>query len=206
VNARGQVQRGGAGPDTGFFRTGVRPAPEDIGSGDRDDFGNPFSATVQQNPSTSVDGTFKTPGLRNIEFTGPYFHNGGAATLEQTIDFYSRGGDFPAGPNVGRGIRPLNLSDSDRAALVAFLKALTDDRVRFERAPFDHPELCVSAGQIESVDPSSAFSALDKWVGIPAVGRNGNTVPLQTCDELLRGVGSDGSRAHTLTDGCGVVF
>jgi cytochrome c peroxidase len=204
VQARGEVQRGGAGPDTGFFRTGVRPAAEDMGSADRDDFGNPFSATVLHNGAAVVDGTFKTPGLRNIEFTGPYFHNGGAATLEQTVEFYSRGGDFPAGPNVGRGLRALNLSDDERAALVAFLKALTDDRVRFERAPFDHPELCVSAGHAASVDPSSSFSATDKWVGIPAVGRNGNAVPLQTFDELLRGVGADGSRAHTLTDACTV--
>jgi cytochrome c peroxidase len=204
VTARGQVQRGGAGPDQGFFRTGVRRTEEDIASGDRDDFGNPFSATVAQNPNAIVDGTFKTPGLRNIEFSGPYFHNGGAATLEQAIDFYSRGGDFPDGPNVGRGLRVLNLSADDRAALVAFLKALTDDRVRFERAPFDHPELCVSAGHMEAVDPASSFSAEDKWVGIPAVGRNGNAVPLQTFDELLRGVGSDGSRAHTLTDACTV--
>jgi hypothetical protein len=99
-------------------------------------------------------------------------------------------------------LRALNLNDDERASLVAFLKALTDDRVRFERAPFDHPELCVSAGHSESVDPASSFSAADRWVGIPAVGRNGNAVPLQTLDELLRGVGADGSRAHTLTDAC----
>jgi cytochrome c peroxidase len=211
VSAAGEVQRGGAGPDTGFFRTGVRPAAEDIGSADRDDFGQPFSATVAQNPSAVVDGTFKTPGLRNVEFTGPYFHNGGQATLEQVIDFYSRGGDFPAGPNVGRGLRTLNLSAGDRAALVAFMKSLTDDRVRFERAPFDHPELCVSAGhpesspdvlQMQTADGASSFSAQDKWVGIPAVGRAGNAIPLQTFDELLRGVGADGTRAHSLTDAC----
>jgi hypothetical protein len=204
VTARGEVQRGGAGPDQGFFRTGVRPAAEDMGSADRDDFGNPFSATIAQNPGAVVDGTFKTPGLRNIEFTGPYFHNGGAATLEQALEFYSRGGDFPDGPNVGRGLRALNLSDTERAALVAFLKALTDDRVRFERAPFDHPELCVSAGHSDSVEPGSSFSAADKWVGLPAVGRGGNAVPLQTFDELLRGAGTDGSRAHALTDSCTV--
>jgi hypothetical protein len=45
---------------------------------------------------------------------------------------------------------------------------------------------------------------VDKWAGIPAVGRNGNAVPLQTFDELLRGLGADGSRAHTLTEVCTV--
>jgi hypothetical protein len=37
------------------------------------------------------------------------------------------------------------LSTTDGAALVAFLKPLSDDRVRYERAPFDHPELCRAA-------------------------------------------------------------
>jgi hypothetical protein len=205
---------GGPGVDIGFFRTGVRPAVEDIGLGGTDDFGNPFSLAVSRNPNAqpAVNGVFKTPSLRNVEITGPYFHNGGQATLEQVVDFYSRGGDFPQ-PAVGRGIRRLNLSQTDRAALVAFLKALTDDRVRYERAPFDHPELCVPAGQMEAVpsglqpqstDARFALSAADKWAGIPAVGAQGNSVPLQTFEELLAGVGNDGSRAHTLTDACTV--
>jgi hypothetical protein len=200
--------------DEGFFRTGVRPAADDIALGGTDDFGNPLSVAVARNPNAqqNVNGVFKTPALRNVEFTGPYFHNGGQATLDQVVDFYSRGGDFPQG-NVGRGIRRLNLSASDRTALVAFLRALSDDRVRFERAPFDHPELCVPAGAMEAIpsglqpqssDARFGLSAADKWAGIPAVGRQGNTVPLQTFDELLAGVGNDGSRAHTLTDACSI--
>jgi hypothetical protein len=187
---------------------------EDIGLAGTDDFGNPLSLAVARNPNVQapVNGVFKTPALRNVEMTGPYFHNGGQATLEQVVDFYSRGGDFPQ-PAVGRGIRRLNLSQTDRAALVAFLKALTDDRVRYERAPFDHPELCVPAGQMEAIpsglqpqstDARFALSAADKWAGIPAVGAQGNAVPLQTFEELLAAIGNDGSRAHTLTDACGV--
>ena len=41
----------------------------------------------------AVDGAFKTSTLRNVELTGPYFHNGGQATLEQVVQFYNRGGD-----------------------------------------------------------------------------------------------------------------
>jgi hypothetical protein len=41
-------------------------------------------------------GNFKAPQLRNVELTGPYFHNGGKLTLRQVVDFYARGGDFPA--------------------------------------------------------------------------------------------------------------
>ena len=159
----------------------------------------------------SVQGLFKTPGLRNVEFTGPYMHNGGQSTLEQVVDFYARGGDFPGGGNLGPGIGNKNFTTADRAALVAFLKALTDDRVRYERAPFDHPELCVTVGQkqvnatslmLDSSDPQFTISAADNWLGIPAVGKGGNAAPLQTFEELLQGVGADGSRTHSLQDSC----
>ncbi len=35
------------------------------------------------------------PNLRNVKFTGPYFHNGDSATLRQVVEFYTRGGNFP---------------------------------------------------------------------------------------------------------------
>jgi uncharacterized protein (TIGR03437 family) len=161
----------------------------------------------------SARGRFKTPGLRNVEFTGPYFHNGGQATLEQVMEFYNRGGDFAPNASNGPDIRPLVLSARDQADMVEFLKALTDDRVRFERAPFDHPELCVPDGHMQAGGPASlrpngnpafAMSAADRWVGIPAVGRNGNSVPLQTFEELLAGTGADGSRAHHMSDACAI--
>ena len=215
---RGPVdrRRNGAGIDTGFFRVGVRPIAEDVGVAADDDFGRPLSVAVAQNAAAraAVNGAFKTPTLRNVELTGPYFHNGGQATLLQVVDFYLRGGDFPDGGNLGPGIRRRNLSASDRRALVAFLHSLTDDRVRFERAPFDHPELCVSLGHVEAVpnelrpdasDPRFPLSAADRWAAIPAVGKNGNQTPLQTFEELLAGIGNDGSRAHTLTDACTIV-
>src|SRR4051812_49340166 len=64
-----------AGGETGFHNIGVR---------------SPGAAPGLANAA------FKTPGLRNVELTGPYFHNGGKATLRQVVDFYSIGGDFPA--------------------------------------------------------------------------------------------------------------
>ena len=214
---RGPTQGGRNGPtrDTGFFRIGVRPIAEDAGLGADDDFGQPLSiaATLRAAARDSVQGTFKVPGLRNVELTGPYFHNGGQATLEQVVLFYNRGGDFPQGGNLGPGIRRRNLDAGDRQALVAFLKSLTDDRVRFERAPFDHPELCVPAGHDESAllglmpapfDHRFPFSAADRWAALAAVGRNGNTVPLQTFEELLAGIGADGSRAHAMNESCGI--
>jgi uncharacterized protein (TIGR03437 family) len=201
-----------SGRDTGYFYIGVRPIAEDLGLGALDGFGKPLSATfpVDDSPG-SARGRVKTPGLRNVEFTGPYFHNGGQATLGQVMEFYNRGGDFPVNPHNGPDIRPLNLSPQDQADLVRFMKALTDDRVRYERAPFDHPELCVPDGHVQAAggstlqpdgNPAFSMSAADRWVGIPAVGRNGNTAPLQSFEELLAGIGADGSRAHHMSDAC----
>ena len=81
--------RNGVGPDTGFFRTGVRPIAEDVGLGADNDLGTPMSLAVAESaaPRQIVNGIFKTPGLRNVEFTGPFFHNGGQATLEHVVDF-----------------------------------------------------------------------------------------------------------------------
>lgn len=204
---------GGLAEDTGFFRIGVRPNNEDPGLGGNDGLngdgqGNPFSEArlAQQDlaepgkfkrllgedpptlnpPLTSTetvtaDGAFKAPGLRNVELTAPYFHNGGQATLEQVVDFYSRGGDFG-------GLPVLNLKPEDKQALVAFLKGLTDERVRNQKAPFDHPQLFVPNGHpgnqnSVTIDPKvktndGTTQATDALLEIPAVGRNGGANPL----------------------------
>jgi cytochrome c peroxidase len=190
----------------GFFRIGVTPISDDIGFGGTDDFGQPFFGSL---PAAAAAGTFKAPSLRNVEFTGPYFHDGSQATLEQVLQFYARNGDFPDGGNLGPGIGNIRLNQGERNAVVAFLKALTDERVRFQRAPFDHPSICVPNGHIEvsagqfATDPGQqGLVAMDKWALVPAVGREGTRVPLQTFEELLNGIGNDGSRANTMTTGC----
>ena len=192
--------------DFGFFRTGVTPLADDAGLNANDGFGQPLFVASRQGQTA---GAFKTSQLRNVELTGPYFHDGGQATLEQVVDFYGRNGDFPQGGNLGPGIGRIRLNATDKTALVAFLKSLTDDRVKYERAPFDHPSLCVPMGQVEiapgvlQVDSNQpALSAADKWALIPASGKGGLSAPLQTWDEFLKGIGSDGSRSHSLTETC----
>jgi cytochrome c peroxidase len=94
-------------------------------------------------------GSFKAAPLREVELTGPYFHNGGKLTLRQVVDFYMRGGDFPLTNATHRDFNMVNqnvevqsnLSEAEKVALVDFLLELTDDRVRFEQAPFDHPQV-----------------------------------------------------------------
>jgi cytochrome c peroxidase len=66
---------------------------------------------------------FKTPSLRNVELTGPYMHDGSITTLKEIIEYYDRGGDYS--PNKSEFIKPLNLSEDEKEALVAFLRSLT---------------------------------------------------------------------------------
>lgn len=67
---------------------------------------------------------FKVPSLRNVELTGPYMHDGSIATLEAVVDHYDGGGT--PHPNKSGLVRPLGLSGEEKAALVAFLRTLTD--------------------------------------------------------------------------------
>jgi cytochrome c peroxidase len=190
--------------DTGFFNIGVRPTTDDPGLGGTDPFGYPLSETrmsqlgksnllgnqfdpqkegsVAPNARTLIDGAFKTPGLRNVEFTGPYFHNGGKATLMQVVDFYNRGGDFVRenAPSTVLPIQPLGLTQTQKEDLVAFLLSLSDERVRYARAPFDHPSICVPDGHEGDhlkVKADRAGQAIDRFRCIDAVGANGSRVP-----------------------------
>lgn len=125
------------GGDVGFHNTGVRPTadnPGRAGSG-------PNGVSFEEISSTFNLGAFKTPHLRNLKLTAPYFHDGDKASLADVVDFYNRGGDF-ANPEKAKRIKPLSLSASDKAALVDFMtNATTDCRVEKEQAPFDHPSL-----------------------------------------------------------------
>jgi cytochrome c peroxidase len=157
---------------SGFENTGVRPMDEDPGVG-------PVAARIAKD--NLLQGAFKTPQLRNVELTGPYFHNGGVATLREVVDFYNRGGDFDS-PNLDSVLkrqaavpREQRLTDEHKHKLISFLLALTDERVRYERAPFDHPELCVPDGQL--VAEQSATS--DAMRCVPAVGASGGTQALR---------------------------
>lgn len=70
----------------------------------------------------SLNGAFKTPGLRNIIYSAPYMHDGSEPTLEAVVRFYNRGGN--GHPNTSKVIQPLNLSEKEILDVVAFLGAL----------------------------------------------------------------------------------
>lgn len=107
-----------ANPD--FKVIGVPEAPDhppDVGR-----------ARIEGGPA--YDHAFKVPTLRNVALTAPYMHNGAFNTLEEVVDFYSKGGGKGAGmdlPNLDDKIRPFSLTDQEKSDLIAFLRALTDE-------------------------------------------------------------------------------
>jgi len=136
--------------DAGHFQTGVRRVNDDLALGGLDPFNNSFGETnlVRNGTITNlvpnaiapfglvpaifrttncnddnVNGTFKAPSLRNVELTGPYFHNGGELSLRQVIDFYNRGGNFQDQREFDPNVHNLNLGTQDKNDLVAFLLA-----------------------------------------------------------------------------------
>jgi cytochrome c peroxidase len=95
----------------GLFNNGAYTAGADTGR--------------QQITGRSGDtGKFKVPGLRNVELTAPYMHDGSLPTLEAVIDHYDRGG--LGDPTTDPQIEPLALTREEKADLLAFLRSLTD--------------------------------------------------------------------------------
>ncbi len=70
-------------------------------------------------------GAFMTPSLNNVALTAPYMHDGSLVTLEDVVEFYAQGGI--RNPNIDVVMVRTQLTDRDRADLVAFLGALTTD-------------------------------------------------------------------------------
>lgn len=75
-------------------------------------------------------GAWVTPTLRELTRTAPYMHNGMLTTLEEVIDFYDAGGGDVS--NRSELLRPLELSDAEKADLVAFLESLSGDEITME--------------------------------------------------------------------------
>lgn len=91
--------------------------------------------------SSSDRGKFKAPTLRNIELTAPYMHDGRFKTLEEVVDFYDSGvvqsseNIDPQMKKSNRGVNgKLGLKPDEKKALVAFLKTLTDEEFKTNKA------------------------------------------------------------------------
>lgn len=104
---------------------------------------DPDLGRYAERPVASMRGAFKTPTLRNIALTAPYFHDGSADTLGAVIEHYASGGAVKS--NLSPNMTELSLSPRERQDLIAFLQALTGRLT----APPDRP------GDGHSPDPSS---------------------------------------------------
>jgi hypothetical protein len=172
--------------DVHFFKRGRRMVMSEESWGHR----KPF---IEDNELMGW-GAFKTPSLRNISLTGPYMHNGRFLTLRQVLDFYEfdnpdlipahainnpdlhpemgRLGLNPDGLILGQGkVNLVQVQDSE--ALLFFLLCLTDERVKYEKAPFDHPSIRIVNG-FDGGDPANVH-----WFEVTSVGADGrgNTPP-----------------------------
>jgi cytochrome c peroxidase len=188
---------GGRWHDIGFHNIGVRPTDDDMGIAASDpsglaslsvaqlaSMGQVSGTQVPAGAPVSVGGAVKTPSLRNVELTAPFFVNGGQATLGQVVDFYSHRGDFPSAdmdPNLERA----SFGPLDKIAVVAFLKSLTDERVRSQSAPFDHPSITVPNGGTVTNGVLT-----EQTITIPATGAGGGAPMAKFCDSLAGGPSS----------------
>ena len=82
-------------------------------------------------------GAFKTPTIRNVALTGPYMHDGSQATLEEVVEWYDKGGH--PNPHLSDKIKPLALTEQEKADLVEFMRACTGPTptVETSRLPAD---------------------------------------------------------------------
>lgn len=88
---------------------------------------NPDLGRYAQRPLKLMKGAFKTPTLRDINRTAPYFHDGSAKTLDEVVDHYSKGGVVTT--NLSPSMKKLELCISEKEDLVAFMKALSSPYV-----------------------------------------------------------------------------
>lgn len=88
------------------------------------EYADPGRGRITLDPAD--EGKFKTPGLRNVARTAPYMHDGSVATLEEVLDHFASGGRPHA--NRDAAMRTFVLDEGQKADLIAFLHALTDER------------------------------------------------------------------------------
>ncbi len=94
---------------------------------------NPDLGRYKLKPVAVLKGAFKTPTLRNVSATAPYFHDNSAPTLLDVIDLYIDGGIEKS--NLSPDMKAIELSQRERDDLLAFLHALTDDTLKTYAAP-----------------------------------------------------------------------
>ncbi|MFK5892554.1 MAG: cytochrome c peroxidase [Pseudomonadota bacterium] len=99
--------------DDGFHNIGLKAYSEK----------NPDMGRYGQKPIKVLKGAFKTPTLRDITLSAPYFHNGEVNTLMQVMEHYNTGGTTKK--DLSPNMKSLNLSKQEMQDIIAFMQALT---------------------------------------------------------------------------------
>jgi cytochrome c peroxidase len=115
--------------DTLFHNLGVGWDPE------KQEFKDPGRSAITNDENDL--GAFKTPTIREATKHAPYMHDGSVATLREVIDLYDRGGE--ANPHLDPKIKKLNLTEEERAALVAMMESLEGEGY-MDTAPASFPQ------------------------------------------------------------------
>src|SRR5713101_3251780 len=111
-----------------------------------------FLVTKQEKDIAS----FKTPNIRNVLVTGPYFHDGSQETLWDVIDHYNKG-DGLQNPYLDEDIQPLALTENDIDDLVAFLVSLTSANYKEQGATELARQRAISRTNRPQRDTARAF-------------------------------------------------
>ncbi len=106
--------------DNGFHNLGLASFDQE----------EPDLGRYHQKPIRLMKGAFKTPTLRDIEYSAPYFHDGSSDTLEHVVEHYITGGKVKT--NVSPNMKSLSLTEKEKEDLIAFMKALSSPRKPFE--------------------------------------------------------------------------
>ena len=121
--------------DTLFHNVGIgydKPMP-DLGRGKF--LSDAAEKAKTKDPTAeTMQGAFKTPTMRSVTETAPYFHDGRAKTLEDAVDLLLKGGI--KNPHLDEKLQPRKISKEERTQLMAFLRSLTP-----EQAPFQRPQV-----------------------------------------------------------------
>ena len=100
-------------------------------NGDNTTFDNDLGRGKFHETVATLQHSFKTPTLRNINKTAPYMHNGGYKTLKEVMNFYNKGGGKGVGFKVDNQTlsdAPLQLTDQEMDDIIEFMKALDDKK------------------------------------------------------------------------------
>jgi cytochrome c peroxidase len=98
-----------------------------VGIGSDKETPDPGRGKVASNDPKMM-GAFKTPSLRGVALSGPYFHDGHAKTLEEAVDFMLKGGR--KNPNLDEKLQPKQITGEQRRDLLAFLRSLTPESAK----------------------------------------------------------------------------